>query len=41
MLRTFGMAKHDLIPESVYELPFTDWYMVYGGVVLIFNTIQR
>ena len=41
MLRTFGIEKHDFIPEVVYELPFTDWYIIYGGVVLVANTIQR
>lgn len=41
MLQTLGVAKHDLIPDYVYKLPFTDWYMFYGGVVLVMNTVQR
>lgn len=41
MLETFGIAKHGFIPEYIYELPFNQWYMVYGGAVLVFNTAQR
>lgn len=41
MLQTIGVAKSDLIPEYIYKLPFNEWYMVYGGVVLVFNTLQR
>ncbi|KAL8719250.1 MAG: hypothetical protein Q9225_003735 [Loekoesia sp. 1 TL-2023] len=40
MLQTFGIAKHDFIPDYIYDLPFTQWYMVYGGLVLVSNTIQ-
>lgn len=40
MLRTIGVPKYDFIPEFIYELPFTDWYMVQGSVVLILNTVQ-
>ena len=41
MLETFGVAKHGIIPDYIYELPFNQWYMVYGGAVLVFNTFQR
>lgn len=41
MFKTFGIAKHGIIPDYVYELPFNEWYMVYGGIVLVFNTLQR
>jgi ethanolaminephosphotransferase len=40
MFRTVGIPKYEIIPEYVYELPFNEWYMVQGGVVLILNTIQ-
>ncbi|KAI9668329.1 MAG: hypothetical protein M1829_005533 [Trizodia sp. TS-e1964] len=40
MLQTIGISKYDIIPEYIYELPFTHWYMVYGGLVLVFNTIS-
>lgn len=41
MIETIGIARNDLIPEYFYKLPFNEWYMVYGGVVLVFNTLQR
>ncbi|KAG9686783.1 sn-1,2-diacylglycerol cholinephosphotransferas-like protein, partial [Aureobasidium melanogenum] len=39
MLATLGMPRYDFIPAVFYDMPWTDWYMVYGGVVLIFNTV--
>ncbi|KAI4727506.1 Choline/ethanolaminephosphotransferase [Aureobasidium sp. EXF-10728] len=39
MFATLGMPRFDFIPDIVYNLPWTDWYMVYGSVVLIFNTV--
>ena len=41
LFETVGIPQYDFIPDYVYELPFNQWYMVYGGVVLIFNTVQR
>ncbi|KAI9822197.1 MAG: hypothetical protein M1826_000506 [Phylliscum demangeonii] len=39
-LGTLGLSpKQRFVPREVYELPFTDWYMLYGGVVLVFNTL--
>ena len=40
MLRTVGLPKYEFIPHYIYELPFNEWYMVQGAVVLILNTIQ-
>ncbi|MCJ1262621.1 hypothetical protein MMC22_002491 [Lobaria immixta] len=40
MFETIGIAKHGIIPDYIYELPFNEWYMVYGGIVLVFNTLQ-
>lgn len=40
MLRTVGVPKYEFIPGYIYELPFNEWYMVQGSVVLILNTIQ-
>jgi ethanolaminephosphotransferase len=40
MLRTVGVPKYEFIPGYIYELPFNEWYMVQGAVVLILNTIQ-
>lgn len=41
MFETIGIAKNGIIPDYIYELPFNEWYMVYGGIVLVFNTLQR
>lgn len=40
MLATIGVQKQAFIPAIVYDLPWTDWYMVYGGLVLVFNTVS-
>ncbi|RDL36135.1 CDP-alcohol phosphatidyltransferase [Venustampulla echinocandica] len=40
MFRTVGIPQYAFIPEYVYEMPFTEWYIVQGGVVMGFNTIQ-
>lgn len=40
MFRTVGIPQYDFIPEYIYELPFNEWYMVQGSLVLIFNTVQ-
>ena len=41
MFQTLGIANHDFIPDYIYNLPFNEWYMVYGGFVLVLNTLQR
>lgn len=41
MLPTLGVAKYSFIPEYLYQLPFNEWFMVYGGIVLFFNTLER
>jgi ethanolaminephosphotransferase len=41
MLRTMGVPKYTFIPDTFYEMPFNECYMVYGGLVLIYNTIWR
>ena len=38
MLRTVGVPN--FLPDFIYELSFTDWYMVQGTVVLVYNTIE-
>ncbi|MCJ1381466.1 hypothetical protein MMC17_004577 [Xylographa soralifera] len=40
MLQTFGITHYGFIPEYVYEMQFSDWLMVYGGLVLVANTTQ-
>lgn len=40
MLSTVGVPKFDFIPDYLYNLSFSEWYMVQGGLVLAFNTIS-
>ncbi|MCJ1479986.1 hypothetical protein MMC06_000140 [Schaereria dolodes] len=40
MFETFGITKHGNMPDFIYEMPFNEWYMVYGGIVLVANTVQ-
>ncbi|KAK8201967.1 Phosphotransferase [Zalaria obscura] len=40
MLPTLGVEKHAFIPELLYNLAWNEWYMVYGGAMLIFNTVS-
>jgi ethanolaminephosphotransferase len=41
VLQTLGMPRFDWIPESVWVADFGDFYMLYGGLVLAYNTIER
>jgi ethanolaminephosphotransferase len=41
MLGSLGVKHYDLIPSAIYNLAWNEWYMVYGGVVLVFNTVSR
>jgi ethanolaminephosphotransferase len=41
MLPTLGIKNYSFIPEFLYKMQFNEWWMVYGGAVLIFNTISR
>lgn len=40
MLRTVGIPKLAFIPDVVYELGFSEWFMVQAGVILVLNTVQ-
>ncbi|KAI1812257.1 Choline/ethanolaminephosphotransferase [Poronia punctata] len=40
MMSTIGVPKTIGIPDSVYELSFTQWYMVQGVVVMVFNIVE-
>lgn len=41
MLENLGVQHYSFIPKTLYALPWNEWYMVYGGIILVFNTIQR
>jgi ethanolaminephosphotransferase len=36
MLETVGIPCLEFIPDEIYNMPFTTWYMVYGGFMLFF-----
>ena len=40
MMRALGLEKNALIPDFLYEKAWNEWFMVYGGMVLVFNTAQ-
>ncbi|KAK3048995.1 Phosphotransferase [Extremus antarcticus] len=40
MLQTMGVPNYSWIPARAYEADFGDFYMLYGGIVLVFNTIE-
>jgi ethanolaminephosphotransferase len=39
MLATLGVPKGPLIPDSIYNLPFTQWWLIYGSFVLLLGTV--
>ena len=41
MFESLGLQNRDFIPDVLYNLAWNEWYMVYGGVVLVFNTVSR
>ena len=41
MFDTIGVPNIPALPDRLYEMPWSDWYIVYGGLVLTFNTAQR
>ena len=41
MFESFGVENYEFIPDFIYNLAWNEWYMVYGGIVLVFNTISR
>ena len=41
VLETFGVPRFDWIPDIVWNQDFGDFYILYGGLVLTYNTIER
>jgi len=41
MLNALGVPKYDFLPKQAYEADFGDFYMLYGGLVLAFNLLER
>ncbi|WPH01763.1 Hypothetical protein R9X50_00461500 [Acrodontium crateriforme] len=40
MLNTLDVPHYDFLPDLAYRMSFVDFYMVYGGLVLVFNTVE-
>jgi ethanolaminephosphotransferase len=40
LLASVGVPPLHAIPSWFYDLSWTEWYMVQGGVVLVFNTVE-
>jgi ethanolaminephosphotransferase len=41
MFQSLGLNKYDFIPSALYNLAWNEWYMVYAGFILVFNTVSR
>jgi ethanolaminephosphotransferase len=41
MFEAIGIPDSKLIPDVIYNLAWNEWYMVYGGLMLILNTWWR
>ncbi|KAF2224415.1 hypothetical protein BDZ85DRAFT_260925 [Elsinoe ampelina] len=40
LLSSLHVSRPSLLPETLYNLTWTDWYLAYGGFVLVFNTVS-
>jgi ethanolaminephosphotransferase len=40
MFQTIGVPSTVGIPSFIYNLTFTEWYLVQGSIVLVFNTVE-
>lgn len=40
MLPALGLPYIDALPKAAYTMDFGDFYMLYGGLVLVFNTVE-
>lgn len=41
MLGALHVPQFDFIPDCIYEMDFGAWYMAYGGIILVLNTVDR
>lgn len=41
VLQTIGVPNYSWIPSRAYEADYGDFYMLYGGIVLVYNTVER
>lgn len=41
VLQTIGVPHFTFIPDMAYKMDFGEFYVVYGGLVLVYNTAER
>jgi len=41
VMKTLGVPHLRFFPDAIYDMPFTEAYLWYGGLILIFNTATR
>jgi ethanolaminephosphotransferase len=42
MLHSIGISNNNgLVPNALYDLAWNEWYIIYGGIILVFNTWWR
>ena len=41
MLPALGLPYLDALPKAVYRMDFGDFYMAFGGMILMYNTFER
>lgn len=41
MLQALAVPHFSFLPEAAYKMDFGEFYMVYGGLVLVLNTVER
>ncbi|KAF2202179.1 Choline/ethanolaminephosphotransferase [Delitschia confertaspora ATCC 74209] len=39
MLQSLGIKQFNFVPDFMYNLAWNEWYIIYGGFVLVFNTL--
>lgn len=39
VLASLGVENTNLIWDPIYDMSYVDWYIVYGGIMLVFNTV--
>jgi ethanolaminephosphotransferase len=39
MLQSIGISNMSIIPDALYNMAWNEWYMVYGAVMTVFNTV--
>lgn len=40
MFQTIGVPSTVGVPSFIYNLTFTEWYLVQGSIMLVFNTVE-